>query len=266
MVGGTSDLSNDFAFSPGFEVGYQFKNTGFGVQVTGRLLHLTGRLERTLHDSAGAVVAEASAHSTVDLAVVNPLEGFVTAALADCCELEHPYLRESTFIFSLGGRYAHVNQHYTTTVVTGPGRQGSLTANQTFNGLGLTSSVNGIYPMKERWALYSQMRGSILIGDNNRDSSITVVAPGAPSATHASEDATEFVPILEFEMGIVYGVPINRPGPTPNFGPILWIKTGLVGQMWGDLGLLNINNTGGHQFSDSPLWLVGFAVQVGLDY
>lgn len=266
VIGDTSDLSNDFAFSPGFEVGYQFRNTGFGVQVTGRLLHLTGGVDRTLHDSAGAVVAQASARSTVDLGVVNPIEGFVAVPLSEFAHCDHPYLGESSFVFTLGGRYAHVQQHYTTTVVTGPSHQGSLTSTQTFDGFGLTSSVMGVYPVKERWALYSNVRGSILIGDNNRQSSVTIVAPGANSATRASEDATEFVPVGEFEVGLMYGIPLNRPGPSPNLAPLLWVKTGLVAHVWGELGLLNINNAPGHQFEDSPLWLVGFSLQIGLDY
>jgi len=266
VLGHSSNLSNDFTFNPGFEIGYQFKNTGFGIQATGRLLHLTGRLERTIHDSATGAIAQASANATVDLGIVNPIEGFVEFALADWKECHHPYLAETTFVFTLGGRYAHVNQVYTSTVVTAPDHQGTLAANQTFDGFGPTSSIMGIYPVAERWALYSNVRGSLLIGENARNSSITVAAPGANLARKLTEESTDVIPTIEFEAGVMYGIPLNRPGPSPNLAPLLWVKTGFVGQIWGDLGLLPITEANGNRFSDSSLMLFGFSVQIGLDY
>ncbi|MCI0380175.1 MAG: Lpg1974 family pore-forming outer membrane protein [Gemmataceae bacterium] len=266
VLGDTSDLSNDLSFSPGFEIGYQFKNTGFGVQVTGRILHLTGRLERTVNDTQGGAIAQATASSTIDLAVVNPIEGFLNIPLSDWCELRHPYLRESLFVLTLGGRYAHLQQNYSSTVVTGPGFQGSLVAKQNFDGFGITGAWTGIFPVAERWALYSHVRGSVLFGENDRESSITIVAPGASSGTTARELKTDVFPMGELELGVIYGVPLNRPGPAPNLAPLLWVKTGFVAQAWGDLGLLRINEVNGHQFSDSSLVLLGFSVQIGLDY
>jgi hypothetical protein len=46
----------------------------------------------------------------------------------------------------------------------------------------------------------------------------------------------------------------------------VWFKTGFVGQLWGNVGLLKISDPGGNQFSDGLLLLLGFTVQIGVQY
>jgi hypothetical protein len=76
------------------------------------------------------------------------------------------------------------------------------------------------------------------------------------------------VPLLERQVGLASGLHLARAttNPTPITAPLLWFKVGCVGQLWGNVGLLHINDAVGNQFSDSNLLLLGFTVRLGLNY
>ena len=263
VLGGTDNFSNDFAFIPSLNIEYQFDDLGFGVAASGKLMNLTGKLTRNVATDSGN--ANLIINSSLDIAVANLLEAVVPFDLADTRCFGHTFLGDMAFVGTIGSRYAHVRQHYDAalTVVGGAAtNSGALVANQLYNGFGLTSSLTALYPLTERIALYSNTRASILIGNDQRDSTIIV---GAANTT-AEENRTLFMPSGEIEIGIAYGMPLPHRGERPSVAPLLWIKAGFIGQVWGDIGLLHVNDKMGNQFDDSHLVLYGFTVQVGLDY
>jgi len=263
VFGGADNFSNDFAFIPSVNIAYQFDDLGFGVAASGKLLNLTGKLNRNLISDAGN--GNLIVNSSLDIAVANLVEAVVPFDLADSRCFGHSCLGDMAFVGTIGSRYAHVRQHYDAalTVATGAAtNSGTLVANQLYNGFGLTGSLTALYPLSERLALYSSARASILVGNDQRDSTIKV----DKSNLTVEENRTLFMPTGEIEVGIAYGMPLPHRGPPQTVAPLLWFKTGFVGQVWGDIGLLHVNDRLGNQFNDSNLVLYGFTVQVGLDY
>jgi hypothetical protein len=78
------------------------------------------------------------------------------------------------------------------------------------------------------------------------------------------------ISVGEFETGLAWGVPFRKPTPGGGNPPgILWIRGGLVAQIWGGLGLMNppVNSTlQGGSFAENPLVLYGFTIQAGLNF
>ncbi|GEM_PF-4504878 len=263
VLGGTDNVANDFAFIPSLNLAYQFDDLGFGIAASGKLMNLTGKLIRNVQsdDGNGNLIV----NSSLDIAVANLVEAVVPFDLTGMRCLGDSFLGDFAFVATIGARYVHVRQHYDAALTVGDAaatNSGTLVANQLYNGFGLTSSLTALYPLSERVALYSNTRASILVGNDQRDSTIKVVK----SNTTVVENRTLFMPTGEIEIGVAYGMPLPHKGPPQSVAPLLWFKTGLVGQAWGDIGLLHVNDQMGSQFKDSHLFLYGFSVQVGLDY
>jgi hypothetical protein len=267
LLADSGNFSQSFAFVPRFGVDYEFPDLGFGVTASGRLLSISGHLQRALSSTAGS--GTLNAQSSVDIAAVNLLEGTRLLYLGDAPCFKETCLEDSTVQFTLGARYSYVRQDYTASLASGP-NVASLTATQLFNGFGITSSTGLLQPLFRDFFLYSTARGSVLVGPNNRSSSSSVVVPGSPgasSAATATEDKTSFIGVGEFELGIAWGKPLTRSAAVAAQAnaPLLWFRVGWVGQIWGNLGLLSTTDRP-QDFSHASLFLQGFSLLAGIDY
>jgi hypothetical protein len=265
--GGVHNFSNDFTFLPRLALQYDFADLGFGLAASAKLLEITGKLHRELTLTPGGT-ASVDANGLVDVAAANVIEATRQIDLGDTWCFGGSCLQDTLLLLTGGGRYAYVHQNYSSTLVAGGG-QNVLTANQEFTGFGITGSVNTISQLFGNFVFYTNTRGSFLLGTNDRTSSIAIVAPSAQSSgVKATDNRTLVVPSLEWEAGIGYGLDLARTHDlaVPLTAPLLWFKTGFVGQLWGNVGLLKINDASSNQFTDSLLLLLGFTVQIGLDY
>jgi hypothetical protein len=216
----------------------------------------------------GGVNDTVDASSSLTLASASVIEGtgLIDLGATNCFPDTH--LQDTLVGFSLGGRYSYVNQNYTATLVA-KDSHATLTATQEFTGFGITGSLNTVSQLPGRFVIYSSTRGAFLIGNNNRTNVLSFTTPApTPPGTNVPEKRTQIVSALEWEVGIGYGLDLARvqTNPTPATAPLLWVKVGCVGQLWGNVGFLHINDAVGNQFSDSSLLLLGFTVRLGLDY
>jgi hypothetical protein len=263
-VGATGNISQDFNFVPHALVEYEFPDLGLGVSASGQLLHLSGRLDRTINGTAAA--ATLSSQGNVDIAVANVVELTKTIPLDEFECLRDCFLGDGTIIATVGTRYSYVHQDLNVSLASG-GAVSTLNANQQFSGFGLTASVSAFQPVGGRFFLYERARGSLLIGTNSRSSSLSAAVPGAAdsSGVVVTEDRTVWAPAGEFEAGVAWVTGLNgRAAADPNAAR-LWIKAGAVAQIWGDLALLSAADAG-RQFSDSSLFLFGFTLTAGIEY
>jgi hypothetical protein len=276
-VGGSfGDLTNNFAFVPQFGIKYTFGNNGFGLGASGQLFTIQGDLRRTVTGPEGSGIL--SANNSISIGSANVLEGlFPRWDLGKMeCFRDTPF-EALSLLGSFGGRYSYVHQGFNASVTTGP-NLASLAATQDYNGFGFTGALGALYPLGHETglALYGLSRGSLLVGRNLRTSTFATVVTdgsGASSSGQVSESKTVLIPVGEFELGVSWGLPINRragsAGDRPQ--PFTWIRAGAVVQVWGGLGLLpppiNSPIQGGLLgTSNSPLVLVGFTVMAGVSF
>jgi hypothetical protein len=267
LLGDTGNITHNFALAPRLGLDYLMRDLGVGIGASAQFLSITGNLERTLNSTAGTGLL--NVQSNVDLVTATFLEGSKLITLDRWQCFQDKFLEDCSLLVTLGGRYAYVSQNYSASLTSGP-NVGALSATQSFNGLGLTSSLGGLCPLVRDFYLYSNVRGSILVGPNDRSTSVTVVAPGNPAATSATvvtENKTDFIGVGEFEVGFGWGWAVRRNSAVSasQTGTLLWFRLGWVGQVWGDLGLLSA--TGQPQdFSSGSLFLQGFSLLAGIDY
>jgi hypothetical protein len=257
------NLSNDFGFVPQFGAAYDFSDLGFGLRASGKLLSLSGTLERTSESIAGS--GNLTAQATVNISVVNFMEGAKVFTKENCKCLTGTCFENCLFTVTLGGRYAHIDQTFTGNLASGP-NQASVTATQKYDGFGLTSSVGSLCPLCDSLFFYWFSRGSFLVGNNVRDTHTLVAVTGNPASGGAklTENRTVIAPAGEFELGFAYGIPVGKRinAPAPERSALVWLKVGAVADVWGSLGLLSITD-GQQHFSDGSLFLYGFSVQLG---
>jgi hypothetical protein len=123
----------------------------------------------------------------------------------------------------------------------------------------------------EHFTLFGSARGSILVGPNDRSSSLSVVTPANPGTTTSrvlTENKTDFIPAGEFEVGLIWGTVLRTkitPAPVGTTGTLIWARFSLLAEIWGDLGLLPISDPT-NRFADGSLFLYGFAVAAGINY
>jgi hypothetical protein len=269
-LGSSGNVSYDFAFVPRITMNYQFPDNPFGLTASGELTHLSGHLTRTIDSASGS--ANLTATATVDIGVANVIEGSLRFPLGRFDHFKDGCLEDTIVLLTLGMRFSHISQDYNASLDSS-GNGSTLAAHQDWDGFGLTTSYSFLHPLPRNFFLYGVTRGSFMLGTNNRVSTSTVVANGAGStSTKLTDNRTEFIPVGEFEAGVGWGKPLGkqietaeRAAAAPVTGPILWVKAGLVADIWGDLGLLAAP-AGSNSFSDSPLFLWGFTVMAGLDF
>jgi hypothetical protein len=267
-LGTSGNVSYDFGFLPKVTVNYQFSDLGFGVGASGELTNLLGKLTRTIDSPAGSANLTVDAH--VNFAVANVVEGTLPLPLNRFCCCQDTCLQDTVLLGTLAARYAHLDQTYTATLSSGA-NSSTLTANQTWDGYGISTSLSVLHPLPRNFFLYGVARGSFLLGTNDRNSNLSVVVAGssASTSTKLTENKTEFLPIGEFEVGVAWGKALfatQVPGAaTGKAGPLLWVKAGLIADIWGELGFLSaIDQAQG--FSDGRLFLYGFSVMAGIQF
>src|SRR6266700_1707122 len=175
VLGNTDNVSNDFAFVPRFGAQYDFNDLGFGVATSVKMSSLSGKLTRNVQSSAGN--GNLIVNSSLDIAIANLVEAVMPFQLDGTRLCRDTFLQEFLFEGTVGSRYVHVRQHYDANLTVGEGTAastGSLIANQLYDGFGITTSLTTLYPVTEKLALYNLVRGSLLIGNNQRDSSINI--------------------------------------------------------------------------------------------
>jgi hypothetical protein len=268
-VSASGNPSFGFGFIPKFSLGYNFSDLGFGVAASGVLLNLSGQLTRTIDSSAGS--ANLTSSGTINIAVANLLEGTLPLVLGQLPCFENSCLRDTLIVGSLGARYSFVSQDFIASLNSG-GNSSMIAAHQNWYGFGITTSLNFLHPLPRNFFLYGTSRGSFLLGTNHRYSTQSVVVSGNAAASTSAkvlDNKTELIPVGEFEAGVAWGRLLSPRQAATQLavptGRILWIKTGMVADVWGGLGLLSASN-GVNGFANSPLVLWGFSVMAGIQF
>jgi hypothetical protein len=267
ILAGSGNVSEDFNFVPRFGLKFDFPDLGFGVRTSETLMSFSGRLQRTIDSAQGS--GTLNANSSLDIANFNLIELSSLFTLERFACLQDTYLADCDLLGSIGARYSHVRQDYTASLTSGSNST-SLDAHQDYDGFGLTLALETLCPLPRNIYLYTVSRGSFLIGTNNRNThfSANLTSGIGNSAGKVTENKTDFIPVGEFEVGLAWSTPLwpLRPSATPDKQyALLWIKSGLLADVWGNLGLLSATD-GSNQFSGGSLVLFGFSVLAGIEY
>jgi hypothetical protein len=269
VLGTTGPVDTQFAYSPRVDVDYYIADLDLGVGTSGTFLNLSGRVDRQAA-SSGGVSGQLNAHASLTFVSANIVEFSRQFAFLDLFprkDPKHPNVADSVVDLRIGTRYVSVEQDYTGTLTGGVGATNMTTrySTQTFRGIGLTLAANWFVPLGTNWVWFFSGRESLILGDNRRNSSVTVVAAGSPGfAETLADDRTVLVPVTELESGFDWGVELAerlRNGQPP---PWFTIRVAAVGQYWGGLGPLSAASSQG--FRGTDLFLVGAAVQAGFRY
>ena len=275
LLGDIGHVDNHFSLRPNVKFGYNVMND-LAVKADGTFLNLTGHLERTI--GPDAALANLTANSSMTIVTATFPE--ITARFYYRDHVgEGAHLENLLIDLGLGTRYASINQDYTGTLTNSLATGKNETtrfSHQDFKGVGLTSSLNFILPVHPEWDydeandvdvralpgwdLYTNLRGSILVGDNRKNSALTVTVAGVPGqSTSIEQDKTEFIPVFEIETGVAWTRTFGFIN-SPNAG-IFTVRAGLTAQIWGNVGPLSAGSPQG--FETSNLYLVGCHVMVG---
>lgn len=170
---------------------------------------------------------------------------------------------------SIGSRYSSISQNYTgsltsaaTLGATAATNASTRYSSQSFQGFGLTTAATLSLPVSDAWILFSSTRASVAIGDNRKDSTLTVNVAGLPGvSTTINQTKTSFVPIIESEVGAEWGTLVGRRARPEDVPALLTLRVAAIGQFWGGVGPLSAGSTQG--FRQSDLFLLGVNVMVG---
>jgi hypothetical protein len=271
LLGNIGNVDDHFGFVPNIKYKYDVSDLAFSVNASGTFLNLSGNLQQKLSNAAGDGVLTANSSLTI---IVANLPEVSTRVYYDELFPNHPRLHHWSLFEDLvidvgiGTRYSSIDQSYTgqltNTVGGAPGNNMTQRySTQNFKGIGLTTKMDFSLPVRQDWVLFTNVRGSILVGDNSQDSSLTVNVAGTPGIPNSiSQDRTQFVPVVEIESGIEWGIECGdrlRFGTTP---PFCTVRVAAVGQFWGGVGPLSAGSPQG--FRTSNLFLVGANVTVGI--
>jgi hypothetical protein len=267
ILGDSGHVDSDFAYAPRLTYHYHLANSALGVRATGEFLHLEGNLTRSLTSTAG--IGELTATSKLTIASAGLPE--FTRRL-DLPELfgkdpeDCPFLEQLQVDVGMGTRLAMISQAYNSKLVSSAGVTNTAirSSTQSFGGFGATGSVDLAYPLGEDLVLFGTTRASLLVGKNEKESTLSVTLAGRPDSASDTilQHRTECVPVLEAEWGVEWGQELASRLRDPTAGQLLTVRVAFVGQFWGDVGPLSAGSA--RQFRDSDLFLVGATVLVGL--
>lgn len=265
-------VDNHFSLRPNVKFRYDVSND-WQIKADGTFMNLTGHLERTLAPSAGLGALTANSSLTIVTATFPEISTrFYFAELVS----GGSHLDELTIDLGLGTRYGSIEQDYTGTLTnslaTGK-NESTRYSHQDFKGVGLTSSLNFTLPIRPEWDpetdlrvrpswdVYTNLRGSILVGDNRKNSSLTVTVAGMPGeSTSIAQDKTEFIPVGEIETGVAWTRLFGGFDPG-GASALFTVRVGLSAQVWGNVGPLSAGSPQG--FDTSNLYLFGGHVMIG---
>lgn len=268
LFGDTGSVDNHFAFAPRVNYNYNFADLHFGIAASGSFLNLSGRLNRQVVSVNGGI-GLLTANSSLTLIGANLVEVTRRVDLGEWM-VEKKGRSESFWDgvlldLSLGTRYSSIDQSYTGSLVSSTGATNLATrySSQSFQGIGLTGMANLLYPVTDDLVLFSKTRASVLVGNNQKESTITVIASGVPALGDVISDSrTAFIPVLELELGGEWGLDLAEHLRSWSAETLLTVRVALVGQFWGDVGPLSAGSPQGFRRSD--LFLFGANVMVGL--
>lgn len=273
LLADAGHVDNRFALAPHLNFKYDVSDI-FAIKATGSFMNLSGHLNRTLTPNNGTA-GVLTANSSLTIVSANLPEiatrFFYDELMSRRSHLYWSIFDDMTIDLGIGTRYSSVEQNYTgklTNTLPGGTNQSQRYSYQNFKGVGLTSSLNFTLPFHERpngerWNAFTNVRGSILVGENNKDSSIAVTLAGMPSvADSITQSRTEFIPVGELEVGVewihFFGDANDANVPRALFS----VRMGFTGQVWGNVGPLSAGSAQG--FRTSNLFLVGAHIMVGL--
>jgi hypothetical protein len=270
LLGDIGHVDNSFAFVPKLVYNYHLTDYDFGISASGTFLDLNGRLQRGVA-TAGGATGDLTANSSLTIVVANLLEVTHEAYYTDMFGKKHTpgCLEDLVVDLTLGTRYSSVSQNYTGSLTNGlPGAGANVStrySSQSFRGVGLTGSAGLALPLGEDWVLFSNTRGSLLVGDNRKDSTLTVSVAGQPGvSSNINQTKTAWIPVAECEAGVEWGMRLAQKLRAGDPQPLLTVRVAAVGQFWGDVGPLSAGSSQG--FHTSNLFLVGASVMVGIHH
>jgi hypothetical protein len=252
-LGDARDVTHDYDVAPltSLTLGFnQFPNISF----SGFNLNLSSQLNRAV--TSGTGTATLVANNSFRLTEANFLEWKPDVHVAGFFK---NWLEAEKVSFSLGPRYTQVSQDYHATL-TSASNNALLNSHQDFTGFGVTSSVEA---RSKPWVrtglqLYGNLRGSLLVGTNNKNSTASTTVGSA--ILSSSENRTDYIPIGELELGVEWGtlVGVLRGGSVdPDTGTIIGARVGFVGQVIGDVGLPSASSRGAGALDNGAVYLVG---------
>jgi hypothetical protein len=268
LLGDIGHVDNHFAFAPRVRYNYEVKDLDFDVSVSGTFLSLIGRLQREINDT-NAGVGNLTANSSLTIVTANVPEFSRRMTFPELFKKEgrcaFEALEDLQIELGIGGRYSSIDQNYTGSLTnTAPAGVNLTTrySSQSFRGVGLTAVANFALPVGANWVLFQNFRGSLLLGNNQKDSTLTVNVAGQQGvASTISQSNTALIPVLEMETGFEWGLELGdrlREGDLP---PLFTIRVAFAGQFWGDVGPLSAGSA--QAFRSSDLFLLGAQVMVG---
>jgi hypothetical protein len=214
----------------------------------------------------GAGTGILSADSNLTIVVANLAEVYKSLTYADlakgtCCACD--CLDDLGIVLSIGARYSSITQNYTGSLTNGQGNSSTRYSTQSFHGIGLTSAVDLFQPLSEHWGLFSSTRGSLLYGENRKDSTISVIAAGQPGqSSNINETQSELIPVVELSAGVQWDTLFGTTGDPSKRQTALTVRLAAVGQYWGSVGPLSAGSSQAYRNSD--LFLVGASFTVGI--
>jgi hypothetical protein len=271
VFGTAGAANNSFTFVPKIDLNYHVEDLDMSISTAGAFLNLTGHVDRQANQP-GVGPEQLNAQSSLTLISAIPIEfGRVFDFIAVFPERgqRRPNVADSLLDLRLGSRYVSVDQNYTS-VLTG-GANGGNTSNrfssQSFRGLGITAAAIWQIPVGDNWGPFLSTRQSLAIGENRRNSTVAVTAPGVSFADNQFDNRTIFVPITEVEFGFDWGLTLAkslRNYPEESL-PAFTVRVAAVVQYWYGMGPLSAgaNNQG---FAHSDLFLVGGYLQAGVKF
>jgi hypothetical protein len=271
LLGDTGNVDNHFAFAPKIVYKYDV-GADLGIQASGTFINLNGNLNRSLSDTASG---QGTLNATSSLTIVAAnLPEFVTPRLyygelfpaGSHCHCDA--LEDLAIILGVGTRYSSLEQSYNSTltnsIVGGGTNTAQRTATQTFSGAGLTTSMEFWLPVKDNWVVFTTMRGSVLAGDNTKDSNLSITLGTAGTSTTIHQDRTDLIPVGEISVGSEWGKELGKRLAADQPPPLFTIQVALTSQFWGNAGPLTAGSA--QAFRTSNLFLVGVHVMVGFQH
>ena len=274
LLGDIGHVDNHFGLAPRVNYKYDVSND-LAIKATGSFMNLKGSLDRTLAPSDGSI-GLLTASSTLTIISANLPEvttRFFYDELFSSSSLYCSTFDALTIDLGIGTRYSSIGQTYTGELsnTTPAGKNDTQrSSTQSFTGIGLTTSLNFNLPFHEKadgemWNLFTNLRGSILVGENTKVSSLSLDLAGMTGTpSEIKQTSTQYMPVAEVEMGVewvhIFGDP-NLPNSNSNQA-LFSVRVGASGQIWGNAGPLSAGSDQG--FRTSNLILVGAHVMVGI--
>jgi hypothetical protein len=269
LLGNTGFVDSQFALVPNVVYNYHIEDTGLSVNANGTFLGLNGKLDQQIVGPSGEGHLTATSSLTIIVANLPEVSGryYCDELFSGHAHSHWSCLDELIIDLGIGTRYSSINQTYTgqlTNISVGATgtNQSTRSSTESYAGVGLTTRADFLVPVQDNWVLYTNVRGSILVGTNNKESTLTVNLAGTATTTSINQTKTEFIPIVEVEAGLQWGAELANSLRTGAPPPLCTIRVAAVGQFWGDVGPLSAGSPQG--FRTSNLFLVGAHVMVGL--